>query len=60
MTTEELERHKKSVYKNDFIPTEVKSVFRKRRQETMNLNGWGFADSIFSYEKGQVIFTGER
>jgi hypothetical protein len=58
MTTEELEKYKKNA--SDFIPTEVKSVFLKRRQDTMNLNGWGFTDSIFTYQKGQLVFTGER
>lgn len=59
MTTEELQRNKKK-YSDDFIPTEVESVFRKRRQETLNLNGWGFTDSIFFYQKGQLTFTGQR
>lgn len=45
---------------DDYRPTEVKSVFHKRRQETLNLNGWGFTDSIFVYNKGQLTFTGER
>lgn len=44
----------------DYTPTEVKSVFPKRRQDTMNLNGWGFTDSIFLYDKDQLIFTGKR
>jgi hypothetical protein len=61
MTTEELEKNKKnSKFKDDFIPTEIKSVFAKRRQESMNLNGWGFTDSTFTYRDGQLIFTGER
>lgn len=45
---------------DDYRPTEVKSVFNKRRQDTLNLNGWGFTDSIFVYNKGQLTFTGER
>lgn len=57
MITEE--QNKKKVAE-DYTPTEVKSVFLKRRQETMNLNGWGFTDSVFAYEKGQLTFTGNR
>lgn len=26
----------------------------------MNLNGWGFTDSIFTYDKGVLRFTGNR
>jgi uncharacterized protein YaaR (DUF327 family) len=36
MTTEELEKYKENA--SDFIPTEVKSVFLKRRQNAMNLS----------------------
>lgn len=44
----------------DHTPTLVKSVFRKRRQENMNVNGWGYSDSMFLYDKGQLTFTGDR
>lgn len=44
----------------DFKPTAVKSVFLKHRQDTLNLNGWGFKDSIFAFQKGQLTFTGNR
>lgn len=41
------------------FPIEVKSVFPKRRQEVLNLNGWGFSDSYFYYENG-LKFKGTR
>lgn len=57
MITEDLKKFQRP---DDYRPTEVKSVFNKRRQDTLNLNGWGFTDSIFVYNKGQLTFTGER
>lgn len=54
------EEQNKSKIAADYTPTEVKSVFLKKRQETMNLNGWGFTDSIFALENGQLTFTGNR
>lgn len=51
---------KKSQRAADYTPTEVKSVFLKKRQETMNLNGWGFTDSIFAVKNGELTFTGSR
>lgn len=57
MLIEEQDKRKKAT---DYTPIEVQSVFRKRRQETMNVNGWGYTDSIFNYVKGQLIFTGNR
>lgn len=41
-------------------PIEVKSVFPKRRQEVLNVNGWGFSDSYFTYEEGLLKFKGSR
>ncbi len=41
------------------FPIEVKSVFPKRRQDVLNLNGWGYADSYFTYENG-LKFKGTR
>jgi hypothetical protein len=57
MTTEKLD---KLVVKRDYTITEVKSVFPKKRQKTFNLNGWGYNDSIFAYQNGQLMFTGNR
>lgn len=44
----------------DYRPTEVKSVFLKRRQDRLNINGWGFTDSRFTCRDGQLTFTGNR
>lgn len=57
MITEEPNKRKVA---EDYTPTEVKSVFLKKRQETMNLNGWGFTDSAFTYQNGQLNFSGTR
>ncbi|CRK94929.1 CLUMA_CG008420, isoform A [Clunio marinus] len=57
MLTEEQDKKKALA---DYTPTKVESVFRKHRQETLNLNGWGYTDSIFLYDKGKLIFTGNR
>lgn len=47
--------------KNDTkYPIQVKSVFPKRRQEVLNLNGWGFSDSYFTCEEGMLKFKGSR
>lgn len=46
--------------KREVFPIEVKGVFPKRRQEVLNLNGWGFLDSYFTTEKGQLTFVGNR
>lgn len=54
------QKDNKIARKGDYTPIEVESVFRKKRQETMNLNGWGFTDSIFTYDKGVLSFTGNR
>jgi hypothetical protein len=54
------EEPNKFAVKRDYTITEVKSVFPKKRQETLNLNGWGFTDSIFAYQNGQLMFTGNR
>jgi hypothetical protein len=42
------------------FPIQVKSVFPKRRQDVLNLNGWGFADSYFTFEGGLLKFKGSR
>lgn len=60
MITREKVKIKRRKEDDDFIPTEVKSVFPKRRQDLLNTNGWGFADSVFLYKKDQLIFTGNR
>lgn len=44
----------------DYTPTLVKSVFPKKRHLTLNLNGWGFLDSVFEFQNGQLMFTGNR
>lgn len=45
---------------NTKFPISVKSVFPKRRQEVLNINGWGFADSYFTCEGGLLKFKGSR
>jgi hypothetical protein len=42
------------------FPIQVKSVFPKRRQDVLNLNGWGFSDSYFTCEGGLLKFKGSR
>lgn len=37
-----------------------KCILPKRRQENLNCNGWGFADSSFALQKGELTFTGNR
>lgn len=46
--------------KSDLFPLEVKSVFPKRRQDVLNINGWGFVDSYFDFIGGYLTFKGER
>ena len=55
-----LAKGNKNKTNDDYKPIEVKSVFPKKRQQVMNLNGWGFADSYFIYRKGELTFTGVR
>lgn len=50
----------KQKHDEDYRPTEVKSVFPKKRQETLNIHGWGFTDSVFICNSGQLTFTGNR
>lgn len=57
MITQDQKKNKKD---DDYKPIEVKSVFLKKRQETMNLYGWGFTDSVFALQNGQLTFTGSR
>lgn len=39
---------------------EIKSVIPKKRQELLKWDGWGYKDSYFTYENGQMVFKGDR
>ncbi|XP_063705725.1 alkyldihydroxyacetonephosphate synthase [Culicoides brevitarsis] len=39
---------------------EIKSAVPKKRQELLKWYGWGYKDSSFSYENGQIVFNGTR
>ena len=42
------------------FPIKVKSVIPKKRDEILNMNGWGFKDSYFTTKNGILTFTGNR
>jgi hypothetical protein len=42
------------------FPIEMKSVIPKKRDEVLNMNGWGFKDSYFTTKNGILTFTGNR
>lgn len=42
------------------FPIEIKSVIPKKRDEKLNVNGWGFKDSFFTCENGVLYFSGDR
>lgn len=44
----------------DTNPEMKKGILLKRRQENLNCNGWGFADSTFALQGGELTFTGSR
>lgn len=48
------------VNSNEPFPIEVKSVFSKSRNDTINTNGWGFKDSYFTTKNGCFTFAGDR
>lgn len=45
---------------NGKFPMEVKSVIPKKRDEVLNMNGWGFKDSYFTTKNGILTFSGNR
>lgn len=44
----------------DLYPIKVKTEIPKRRQEVLNVTGWGFKDSKFEYKNETLRFTGNR
>lgn len=39
---------------------EIISSVPKRRQDLLKWYGWGYQDSYFSSDKGQIVFNGNR
>lgn len=50
----------KNSEKSDKFPINVKSVIPKKRDEVLNINGWGFKDSHFTMKTGILTFNGKR
>ena len=50
----------KNSKKSDKFPINVKSVIPKKRDEALNINGWGFKDSYFTMKTGILNFSGKR
>ena len=50
----------KSQETNQKFPIYIKSVIPKKRDEVLNMNGWGFKDSYFTTKNGVLTFTGNR
>lgn len=50
----------KNSEKSDKFPINLKSVIPKKRDEVLNINGWGFKDSYFTMKTGILTFNGKR
>lgn len=50
----------KNPEKCEKFPMEIKSIIPKKRDEVLNMNGWGFKDSYFTTKNGILYFTGNR
>ena len=50
----------KNSKESEKFPINVKSVIPKKRDEVLNMNGWGFKDSYFTTRNGILMFSGKR